>query len=164
MAGVIGYYLYLLAGLVLIAAAIDIRKFQIPNWIPSTIFVTFLFAATFEPGATYWIGHLIAGLAATALGIAAFKYRIMGGGDVKLIAAIAFVIGLPGFPMLLASIGFAGGVLALFIMMARSFSNVFLTQQAAQTAQAILPLLRHDAPAPYGIAIAAGTIITILTI
>ena len=44
----------------------------------------------------------------------------------ELIAAVAFAIGLPGLAILLASIGLAGGVLALLIMIARSMSNVFL--------------------------------------
>ncbi len=164
MADAIGYFQYLLAGLVLIAAAIDSQRFQIPNWIPLTVIIAFLFAASLGSTQTYWMGHAIAGLLTLAVGLAAFKYRVMGGGDVKLIAAIALCIGMPNVFVLLASIGIAGGILALFIMMARSASNLWLTPQTAESAQSLLPMLRANAPAPYGIAIAAGTLFTLFAL
>lgn len=78
-----------------------------------------------------------------ALGAAGFRFGLLGGGDVKLLAAAALWLGAAALLPFLMATALAGGLLAV----------VFLA----------VALLRHDrskVALPYGIAIAAGAILT----
>jgi prepilin peptidase CpaA len=137
--------------ILVVAAGFDLVRMEIPD----TLSVLLLPVA---------IGHQIAlpetdlwpGLAALAimltLGVLLFARDWMGGGDIKLMAAVAPLSDLWGLPTLLAAIAIAGGVLALVIMGLRT------ALQAAGADPVRLPaVLQRDAPLPYAVAIALGT-------
>jgi prepilin peptidase CpaA len=87
---------------------------------------------------------LAAALAIFALAALAFRFGALGGGDVKLLAAGALWLGAAALgPYLLATV-LAGGALAV----------LFVTWRLALPARAAGPSL------PYGVAIAAGGILT----
>jgi len=137
-----------LATLLIWAAICDFRHLQIPNWIPIGIAVTWLgwlAVAPVDPA----ISILVA-VATFAVGTALFSFKFLGGGDVKLISAVALWAGGPQVLTLIFQIALAGGVLA------------FLWILAGRVRMALayygMPV-NLDAPAtkiPYGIAIAAG--------
>lgn len=88
-----------------------------------------------------------------AAGTLLFSRGMLGGGDVKLLAAVALWSDLRGTPILIAAILVCGGLLALAILFLRAavpdrFSHRVVT-------------LRPGAGIPYGLAISAGTLVAI---
>lgn len=141
----------------LIAAANDLYEFKIPNWISATLFAA-CFAAGAVLGAPTHVlieGAMLAG-AALAVGFALFAFNVIGGGDAKLFAAVAPWIGLSGLLPFLFNTAFAGGVLAVALILFRK------TPPLPIYAQAPWVMRLHQTPKsiPYGVAIAAGGLIT----
>ena len=110
---------------VLYAVISDIRALQIPNWASITIAATFLPAALLgEIDLATIAVHYGLGVALLALGTILFIRGIFGGGDVKLLAAIAVWIGWDELAPYLLLVALIGGVLALAVMVARRFSRL----------------------------------------
>jgi prepilin peptidase CpaA len=138
------------AALLLAAAASDLRSREIPDAIPALLALSGFgwLAMLSGPQALAW--GLIASLLAFALGVVAFRHAQLGGGDVKLIAAL--MPWLPGdrvgaFALVTA---IAGGLLCLAIAAIR-FASVARRDGAAAALGAA-----RSATAPYAVAIAAG--------
>jgi len=119
MQGTIFHYV-LLAGLaiaLLFAAYTDWRSRKIANWLTAAIALS---APLFwwSSGLALWpdiaiqIGMSLAAFAALA---GLFAMRMMGGGDVKLLAALALWIAPSDYLTMLIVMAIAGGVLTLFI-------------------------------------------------
>ncbi|MDA9511447.1 pilus assembly protein CpaA [Bradyrhizobium sp. CCBAU 11386] len=86
----------------------------------------------------------------------------MGGGDVKLLVALAIGLPLPSVIQLLSVTALAGGVLALMHLMMRLLPYPALAPAGSSLVRRIYAVerwrhLRH-APLPYGVAIASGGI------
>jgi prepilin peptidase CpaA len=91
----------------------------------------------------------------------------MGGGDVKLLIALAIGLPLTGVIQLLTVTALAGGVLALVHLMMRQLPYPRLAPAGSSLARRVYAVerwrhLRH-APLPYGLAIACGGIWTIFS-
>ncbi|MDA9542547.1 pilus assembly protein CpaA [Bradyrhizobium sp. CCBAU 21362] len=91
----------------------------------------------------------------------------IGGGDVKLIVALAVGLPLTGVMQLLTVTALAGGVLALVHLMMRLLPHPRLAPAGSSLVRRVYAVerwrhLRH-APLPYGVAIACGGISTILS-
>ena len=81
--------------LLAVAAGWDIASFTIPNFVNlalAAVFAVFALSAGLSFSAIGW--HLVAGIAALAVGFALFATGHIGGGDAKLFAAIALWLGL----------------------------------------------------------------------
>ena len=87
-----------------------------------------------------------------AVGTALFAKGILGGGDVKVVAAASLWFSIAGAGQMLFATVLSGGVLALLVLAARLV-------KWGEAAQRRLPFLARGAGVPYGIAIAAGAII-----
>jgi prepilin peptidase CpaA len=92
---------------------------------------------------------------------------LIGGGDVKLLVALAIGLPLTGVIQLLAITALAGGVLALVHLMMRHLPYPNLAPAGSSLVRRVYAIerwrhLRH-APLPYGVAIAFGGIWTILS-
>ncbi len=129
--------------LLLAAAATDVRSYRIPNLIPLAMLAAFtmwLFAGGARTGLT---GAAVALAIAFLFGLLLWHFGVWGGGDAKLLAAMAPWVGLAGLPRLVAIMAVAGGILAVgFLIWGR-------------LAGPSRPAPRH---LPYGVAIAvAGT-------
>jgi prepilin peptidase CpaA len=98
---------------VLFALVCDLRTREIPDWIPLAIVVWACLATALGLNKVAWIG-LIAGMS-LGLGLAAAVFYLggLGGGDVKLLAAIGAAVGPWTLLSILAWMAVAGGVLAL---------------------------------------------------
>jgi prepilin peptidase CpaA len=147
----IGLGLALAALACLVAAAIaDMRTFEIPNGLSIALLATAVGYGLVTPGFG-WLSHGAAVMVMFGLGLLLFSRGWMGGGDIKLLVALAGWTGLPGLPMQLAFVGIAGGGLALVLIIARR------GLPAAGLASATLPrMFQGDAPLPYAVAILAG--------
>lgn len=163
----------LLVAIVMILAAISWLDL-VWRWIPNTLVAAIAllwsptaFAAPFM--------NTVASIstAATILGIGMLVWRLgwLGGGDVKLVAALSLWAGPTLTPGLLLAIGASGGVLAtVFLAARRPVFGPFLAclhvaidrclpavaWSAAATAWGRLPNGSSNDSIPYGVAVAAG--------
>jgi prepilin peptidase CpaA len=91
----------------------------------------------------------------------------MGGGDVKLLTALAAGLPLAGVIQLLTVTALAGGVLAVLHLMMRNLPYPRLAPTGSSLVRRVYAIerwrhLRH-APLPYGVAIACGGVWTIFS-
>jgi prepilin peptidase CpaA len=156
---VAGQYLILVFVFFLAFAAIkDAMSFTIPNWLNASIALTFPLAAAFLGMGWMEFGlHLAVGAGALVIGMALFAPGWIGGGDAKLIAAAALWFGWPDAMMFLAKSALMGGVLAFVLILLRRLvpATSLSAGWVARTPLAV------GAPAPYGIALAAGAFWTL---
>ena len=161
------YYLtifYIASGLyallLCVAAAFDTWKYIIPNAI--TVGLIALFVVTtlllqLDMGWRDWLSHLGAAAAVLAGGAVLFAFNKMGGGDVKLMTAVAFWAGFEQVADLLLYIAVAGGALAIGLIIVRRV--LFGMMTAASLTKIRVPrILLSGAPVPYGLAIAPSAI------
>ena len=138
--------------LLVVAALSDAWRFIVPNTIPLALTGLFLGAAGVLPAEVTWPSHLGAAAAVLAAGMALFRWGRLGGGDVKLIAAVALWTGFAHLADLLVAVSLAGGALALGLVLARRLAR-------AVVAGTPLPrLLVVGESIPYAVAIAPGAI------
>ncbi|WP_246658284.1 prepilin peptidase [Rhizobium sp. FKY42] len=148
--------LFLAISLLLIHAALsDLLAMKIPNWLSLTIVCLFIPAA--------WLSDLSAAAIGYSLGVAVavfavcfllFVLNVMGGGDAKLLTALALWFGLtPALLVFLVKVAFAGGVLTLAILAIRWKSHLVTDRGVWLPAS-----LTTAKKIPYGIAIAAGAL------
>lgn len=138
--------------LLLIAAANDIATMTIPNWVSIVMAAAFPVFALAAGHTLAFIGfHLAVGAIVLVLGIGLFSLNLLGGGDVKVIAAASVWTGLSGFAPFLTTMLLVGGVLAVGLVVVRQFA------QPREGRPAFLNrLLDRKRGAPYAVAIAAG--------
>ena len=110
---------------------------------------------------------LIAATILFLLLIVIYQRRWIGGGDVKLLVALAIGLPLMGMIQLLTVTALAGGVLALVHLMMRLLPYPKLAPAGSSLVRRVYAVerwrnLRH-APLPYGVAIACGGIWTIFS-
>jgi prepilin peptidase CpaA len=132
----------------LFAAAIsDLRAYRIPNALPGVLMLLFGVTQIIDSGATVpWSNIAHFGIA-LIVGMFLFSRGWIGGGDAKLYAATAMWFALNGAAILLFFTTMAGAVLALAFIVARMTG---LRKNVA----------KEDRRIPYGVAIAAGGVIT----
>jgi len=164
--------LAVLAILLVAAAVIDLRTFRIPNWLTgSGVLLGLAFNAI---GHARALDGLLSALGGMGIGLTIllpfYLLRVMGAGDVKLMAMVGAFLGLSQIvPAVLFSF-IAGGVAAVVFVVAkrriaRFGSNLrHIVQGAALSAIAGLPLAGLAPGAsvghlPYGVSISAGTIL-----
>jgi prepilin peptidase CpaA len=105
----------LLAAALMVAVVTDWRKREIPNWLNAAIAlgaIPFWYAT----GVTLWpevAVHVGVAAGVFAFFAAAFTLGWMGGGDVKLLGALALWLSWPAVVQLLFVMSIAGGVLTL---------------------------------------------------
>lgn len=131
----------LLGTMLLIAAVSDLRHRIIPNWLNLAIALTAPLAwwaagLSFWPDIALQIGAALAVFAAFA---ALFAFGAMGGGDVKLIGALALWIDASLLLPLLLIMSIIGGVIATGMLVRKRLSKA-----------------EQNPEVPYGVAIAAA--------
>jgi prepilin peptidase CpaA len=153
-----------LVALLGLAAWLDLRRRQIPNQVVAAVALLWLFAWATGGTGPPWSAMGAAGIV-LMLGIGAWRCGWLGGGDVKLIAALSLWAGPEHTPSLLFAIALSGGVLALGILLA---SRLAYSPAVAQLQAQVGRLLPAAAPAlavlsprgavslPYAVAVAVG--------
>lgn len=134
----------------------DLRRFEIPNAIPILLIAAYLVASVVH-GTEPIVVLRQCGIGATALavGFGLFALRILGGGDVKLIAAMAPWLAPIQIPSFLFWMAIVGGLIGLIIVLLRrapalpgSFGDGWLRR------------LQERGKIPYGLAIGCAGLIT----
>jgi prepilin peptidase CpaA len=141
------WLLALLAGVLAAAAIEDAVRYRISNMFPIGVLAgAFVAAAVHGPSLDLWQNAVVL-LAILALGTAAFAAGLLGGGDVKLFAAVGLWLDLRSAITLVALVFVAGGLLAL------AYLGVRLARGRG---------LDRKRRVPYGIAIGVGAIALII--
>ncbi len=138
------------------AAVSDFVSLRIPNWLTGTLALAFPAAALALGHGVDWLSHLEAGLAVFTAGAMLFACRMLGGGDVKLLAATAFWTGLNLVPDLLVTVAFAGGVFAAFVLGIR---HPVVHATLLQVLRRLPAFAQKKMPIPYGVPIAIAGIL-----
>jgi prepilin peptidase CpaA len=149
-----------LAGGALVAAAVsDALSYQIPNRFAVAIAFSFL-AASLGGSLHEALTGLAIGAIVFAIGIALFARRLLGGGDVKLLAATALWVPPPLFAAFTLVTSLAGAALGI----------VMLSPLRRWLPAAPLRLLSDGTtasalrqPMPFGVAIATGGLFALLS-
>ncbi|RSY77707.1 peptidase [Sphingomonas koreensis] len=147
MGAVASLILLAVLGLLLVSAGIeDARKREIANWKNAAIA---LLAVPWwiANGLAFWPDIVIQigiALAVFALFAAAFHFGMMGGGDVKMIGALALWFPFQPLVTMLIVMSLAGGAITLLMLI-----DKWLRRQTAQP------------EVPYGIAIAIAALLTL---
>lgn len=161
--------------LLLVAATVDVRTLRIPNWLTVTgaaMGIAFSAAIPWEllgprwavEGVLWALGGMAVGL---ALLLPLYALRVMGAGDVKLMAMVGAFVGLQQIVPTVLTVFVAGGLLALgWTVYRRVFRQAAANaaELAVSLAFAALGGIRPALPAtsagklPYGLGIALGTL------
>jgi prepilin peptidase CpaA len=150
----------------------DCRSRRIPNWLTASSILVALVLHALLGG---WRGMATAMLAGLTAGMAFLMFYVvggMGGGDVKLITAVAACAGLSHVAAILFASAIVGGIFAVVLAVVGG--------RLRQTLANVVQLLLHHSSAglrphpvlnlgnaqalrlPYGVAIGAGTAITLV--
>ena len=165
------YIFIFLAGILIIAAIIDLYLHKIPNFLTyPTIIIALLYNSMYHGlnGLLFSITGLLVGMA--VLGIF-YIFGAMGAGDVKLMGAVGAVLGPKNVLNAFLFTGIIGVVYALIIILFRFEASKTLLKRIIVTLKTLLftgnfipiPAVEDEKPPKlcYGIAIAIGAIITI---
>ena len=147
-----------------LAALFDVRYRRIPHALVAVIAILWL-ATVPELGPSAAAAALATAGGVLVAGIVVWRCGWLGGGDVKLIAALGLWAGPDQVAGLLLTIALSGGALALLVMMRARIVQmplfVVAQAQAARLAPAALrlpawPSANAARSLPYGVAVACG--------
>ena len=143
------------------AAWSDYSRMSIPNsyavCIGAAFIPAFLAAAIFAPDMSVfasWKNHLIAGVAVFGLTYLLFYFKIIGGGDSKLLSVYALWVGLGGLMPLLFFMALTGGILGFSTLGLHKWKPVNKPAMDSWIAKA----QSGSQDVPYGIAIFIGAV------
>ncbi len=141
------------------AAVFDVWKFVIPNTVSVAVAVLFFPTVLLLDGPVDWPSHLGAALSVFVVGLAAYRFRVMGAGDVKLLTAVSLWVGFEHLLLYLVIVAFAGGAVAGVLWVLRRVIVALVVQVGTSPERVTLPrVLLCGEPMPYGVAIAAAAI------
>jgi prepilin peptidase CpaA len=151
--------------LLLYVAAVDVSTRLIPNEV--CLALALLGIVGQLPDLTQIVYSLIVAAILLSLLLVIYARGWMGGGDVKLLPALAIGLPLTGVAQLLTMTALVGGVLALLHLVMRQLPYPKLAPAGSSPLRRVYAVerwrhLRH-APLPYGVAIAGGGIWSILS-
>ncbi len=148
--------LAILPALVIIAGLKDLTSMKIPNWISGLLILGFFPAALFFGLTPAAIGiHLGVAAAALLIGMGLFALNLLGGGDVKLMAAACLWLGLSGSGVFVLATAIIGGVFSLALLVSRAWLQPWVSAGPGWFVQ----LMEPKGHIPYGVAIAAGALV-----
>ena len=164
-----------LLALLILAALGDLRERRIPNWLTGGVAALYPLYVLASPIPVAWLSALGLAAAAFVIGLVMFARNMVGGGDVKLIAALTLWAGSEQLLLFGLVTSLAGGALALGSLWYQRWGALIQAHLAglgwnpapAGTAEPAPAAASEgeSAPAaaatltatlPYGIAIAAG--------
>lgn len=154
--------------LLLSAAVSDLARYRIRNKVVYAIVAAFAVGAVADLAWPALGWSVFAGVVMFGIGAVLFQFGVFGGGDVKLVAAMALWTGFADLPRFLLVMTAAGGVLGLMWLIKRLCRPVAFAAEAAPTSDATavespssadpsqeaVPAQKMLNRIPYGVAIA----------
>jgi Flp pilus assembly protein protease CpaA len=120
-----------LVALLALAALIDFRERRIPNWLTGGVASLYPIYVLVSPTPMAWLGGLGVASAVFLFGLVLFARQLIGGGDVKLIAATTLWAGLDHLVLFALVTSLAGGGLALVGLWYQRWHGVIDAHMAA---------------------------------
>jgi prepilin peptidase CpaA len=148
------------AALMIAAAVADFRRLVIPNGIVVALCILWPLHVGSARGASLGtaLESVAAAMAVLAAGAFLFARGLVGGGDVKLLAAASLWVGAAAVPALMTATAVIGGVLAVaFLSPIGRFGGA--GRLGGEISHATAALVRIRQPLPYGIAISSAALI-----
>jgi prepilin peptidase CpaA len=156
-----------------LAAFKDMRERRIPNRLTGALAALYPVYVLVSPTPVAWPAAIGLAGGVFVVGLALFRWELIGGGDVKLLAALSLWAGAEQFVWVILVTTLTGGALSLISLWHRRWGGLVAAQLAmlgvvAATARATVVT---DPPSggdpdrstlPYGVAIAAGGIAVII--
>jgi prepilin peptidase CpaA len=141
---------------VIFAASMDLVSMKIPNRISIFMFYAFLALAPFaDLSLAQFIGHFQAALLVFIPTFILFALRTLGGGDVKLLTAIALWVGMDQLLVYVFFASLCGGALGIALLLFRTLPlPLFAVRQ-----DWVMRLYKPRGDMPYGIALAAAALL-----
>lgn len=99
--------------LAMVAAVCDLRKREIPNWIPGVLLVSAIVATAVSRSHVNWTGLTYGALLGLAITLPVYFLGGLGGGDVKLVGALGAALGPGSLLLTLFWVAMCGGLLAV---------------------------------------------------
>jgi prepilin peptidase CpaA len=152
------FVITLFLGLLGLAVVSDIEALRIPNRICLAITALYPVHVLASPESVDWLGAIAVALAVFGGGLVAFGTGVMGGGDVKLIAATSLWAGPAMFLDFVVATTLVGGALAIVMMSRWRFALAQICDFVGGVGLRDVFLGRA---VPYAIAIAAGAYLTV---
>jgi prepilin peptidase CpaA len=141
-----------------LSAGYDLWSFRIPNILPLALVFLFFCAAVPNASLVDWASQLGACALVFLVCAVLFRFRLMGGGDVKLFAATALWAGAPLLLPLVALTALFGGLLVLALKLVAPIILGFLAKLPRVNAYALPQFLAAGREVPYGVAIAGSAL------
>ncbi len=138
---------------VALAMGWDAVSYRIPNWTVLLLLAGFPVAGLLVPGGVPWLWHLAAAAIVFAAGLGLFALRLAGGGDIKLLTAVALWAGWEHLAELVILMGVLGGVVVVLLLLARRGLPLLLASIPGDRILLLPRVLRAGEPVPYGLAI-----------
>jgi prepilin peptidase CpaA len=158
-----------LAGAVAVTAAVvDVKERRIPNWLTYSAMIAGIVLQGVFHGLIGILNSVEGGLLFGGIFMLFYVVRAMGAGDVKLAAALGFLVGPSASFRVMFATAIAGGLLAIVIMvftgrvretLGNTFAVVFHHAHHGLNPHPMVNLQNPKAARmPYGLAFAAGTL------
>jgi len=154
---------------VVIATVWDLAKRRIPNAVTGAAAVLGMVAQLVDRGGWSAASGVAAAIVSVALLYRPWAAGGIGGGDVKMAAAVAIWVGLGGMIRYAVAVAAAGGIVALvmYFFSRKAVRQDVKTNLTLAALQQTLPTVEARAAGrpsvPYGLAIAAGAAFALLT-
>jgi len=146
-------FLLSLTVMMLLVIYFDLTSFTIPNWLNGTLICLYVVLLLVTPEVINWQMALAGAGIVFALGFVVFGMNWMGGGDIKLLIALALWVGWSNLLEYVLIVAILGGLLAVVIWLMRKALPWILPKSNMNNYPRIL---KDDEPVPYGLAIAGG--------
>jgi len=152
--------LAVMPALVITAGLKDLLTMKIPNWISISLALAF-FPAALATGLPLQdiLVHVGLAVAVLIIGMLIFALRWLGGGDVKLMAALCLWLGLSTSGLFAVYTALVGGLFGLGLLLARRKVGPFLPPSLHPSLAWVSALMEPKGDIPYGIAIAIGALL-----
>ena len=139
--------------LMLLVIYFDLTSFTIPNWLNGILICLYILFLLVTPEVINWQMSLSGAGIVFALGFVVFGMNWMGGGDIKLLIALALWVGWSLLLEYILIVAILGGLLAVVIWLMRKALPWVLPKSDMSKYPRIL---KDDEPVPYGLAIAGA--------
>jgi prepilin peptidase CpaA len=153
------------ACLLLCAAMTDVAARSIPNKITALLAVLAMGRLPLFDPSLLMVSVVTTVVLFTVL-VILYARGYIGGGDVKLLSSVAIGLSFTSLLQLLTTMSFAGGVIALLHLVLRQLPRPTLPPAGSSFLRRVYAIERwrnlRRAPLPYGVAIAAGGIWTLI--
>jgi prepilin peptidase CpaA len=141
----------------------DFRTLIIPNWVPVALVSLFAPFAAMQLDWRGALAHVAVSAVVFAIALVFFLARWMGGGDVKLVTAVALWMGPEHSGQFTVIMALLGAILAVSLLLLRQYAWFLHHPWGQQPIVQRLGELAHAGECPYGVAIGVAALIAVPT-